>query len=307
MSASRILERYEIIKEIGQGGFSKVYLGKEKETGKEVAIKVISKTVDLTDVIKEMQIQREFESPYIVNILALAERDTDLILVMEYVNGGELFDAIIQHGSFSENDAALLIQQVLIGIKVLHDHGVIHRDLKPENLLISVDDEGHQTVKIADFGLAGLIDSQADMKKFCGTEGYAAPEIMKNTPYDASVDMWSLGVIVFILLSGFKPFDAESQSELYDLVVNADYEFFSPEFDDISDAAKDFISKLLKVEPSERMTVEQALQHPWLTGHAPAVKLDKLNTHLRKFNAKKKMRRALIQQLLKVRFSSLLE
>ena len=307
MSSNQVLSNYEIIKEIGQGGFSKVYLGKVKETGKQVAIIVISKSASMQEVIKEMQIQREFESPYIVNIYALIERAEDLILIMEYVNGGELFDAIVEQGSFSENDAATLIQQVLVGLKILHDHGVIHRDLKPENLLLSNEPDGSRVVKIADFGLAGLIESQEDMKKFCGTEGYAAPEIMKNVPYNASVDVWSLGVIVFILLSGYKPFDADSQFELYQQVTTADYEFFSPEFDCISDDAKDFIARCLQVDPKNRLTIEDALKHPWITGNAPAIKLDKLNTHLRTFNAKRKMRRALIQQLTKVRFASLLD
>ena len=155
--------------------------------------------------------------------------------------------------------------------------------------------------------MAAFIENEEDMKRFCGTEGYAAPEIMKNIPYDASVDLWSLGVIVYILLSAIKPFDADSQSELFELIITADYEFFSPEFDGISDIAKDFISKLLQADPKNRMTVDQALQHPWIQGHAPSVKLDRLNTHLRTYNAKKKMRRALLQKLTQVRFASLLE
>lgn len=308
MSEAEILDRYDVVKEIGQGGFSKVYLGVDKETKKEVAIKIISKSGsqnEASEVKKEVIIQREFESPYIVNIMAMAERADDFILVMEYVNGGELFDAIVNAGSFSESDAANMIQQVLVGLKLLHDNGVVHRDLKPENLLLSVDDKGKTTVKIADFGLSGLIDNTEDMKKFCGTEGYAAPEIVKNIDYDSSVDMWSLGVIVYILLSGFKPFDSDSPYELYQMVITADYEFFSPEFDEISDEAKDFISKLLQPDPKNRMTANDALKHPWIIGNAPQVKLDSLNTHLRAFNAKRKMRRALIQQLTKVRFANL--
>lgn len=292
MSIKQFLEPYEIIKELGKGGFSIVYLAKEKATGRLVAIKVIEKDDENTTALKtELSIQREFESPYIVNILSYFEDESHFLLVIEYVNGGELFDAIVNNGAYSEFDAAKMVQQILIGLKVLHDNNVIHRDLKPENLLISVDDAtGETTVKISDFGLAGIF-SDEKISQYCGTEGYAAPEIMNNVPYDSSVDIWSLGVIVYILLCGFRPFESDDRYELYQQVTSGKVEFPSPEWDDISKEAIDFVSSMLKIDPAQRITIENALNHPWIAGHAPKVQLGDLRNHLKKFNLNRKLKR----------------
>ncbi|KAK8866782.1 Serine/threonine-protein kinase brsk2 [Tritrichomonas musculus] len=292
MSFQDFLAPYEILKELGKGGFSIVYLAKERATGKLVAIKVIDKDVDNENALKtEFSIQREFESPYIVNILSYYEDESHFLLVIEYVNGGELFDAIVNEGAYSEFDAAKLVQQILIGLKVLHDNNVIHRDLKPENLLLSIDEKtGETTVKISDFGLAGIF-SDEKISQYCGTEGYAAPEIMNNVPYDSSVDIWSLGVIVYILLCGFRPFESDDRYELYQQVTSGTVEFPSPEWDEISKEAIDFISQMLKIDPTKRITIEDALNHPWIAGHAPKIQLGDLRQHLKKFNLKRKLKR----------------
>ena len=292
MSFQDFLAPYEILKELGKGGFSIVYLAKERATGKLVAIKVIDKDVDNENAPKtEFSIQREFESPYIVNILSYYEDESHFLLVIEYVNGGELFDAIVNEGAYSEFDAAKLVQQILIGLKVLHDNNVIHRDLKPENLLLSIDEKtGETTVKISDFGLAGIF-SDEKISQYCGTEGYAAPEIMNNVPYDSSVDIWSLGVIVYILLCGFRPFESDDRYELYQQVTSGTVEFPSPEWDEISKEAIDFISQMLKIDPTKRITIEDALNHPWIAGHAPKIQLGDLRQHLKKFNLKRKLKR----------------
>jgi len=286
---------YNVEKEIGQGGFSRVYLATKKTDGKQYAVKVIAK--DLSNpsesILRELKIQSQFDSPYIVRIYDSFEDAKQIVLIIEYINGGELFEAIVEKGSYSEKEAADLIQQVLLGLKILHSNHVIHRDLKPENLLLMLNPDGTTTVKISDFGLAGLYDGNAQMKTFCGTEGYAAPEIMQNVPYDDTVDIWSLGVIIYIILSGFRPFEAEDRYELYQQVINADYEFFSPEWDSISSEAKDLIQKMLKVKSTERITIDQALAHPWIRGNAPSIKLGDLHSHMSQYNLKRKLKRTL--------------
>ena len=290
--SSKLLDAYEIGRELGRGGFSIVYLATEKATGKQVAIKMIEKDVDVdsAEIASEFKIQRQFDCPYIVNIYDFCEEPTRFILVMEYVNGGELFDAIVNDGPYSEHDAAALVQQILIGLKVLHDNNIVHRDLKPENLILQKNDDGTTTCKISDFGLAGIFTLER-MRRYCGTEGYAAPEIMRNVPYDESVDVWSLGVIVYVLLCAFRPFESEDPVELYQLVTNGELEFPSPEWDDVSLLARDFIDKMLQRTPEKRIKIDEALEHPWIQGNAPKVKLGDLHQHLKKFNVKRKLKR----------------
>lgn len=289
---SSFLDAYTIGRELGRGGFSIVYLATEKATGKEVAIKVIDKDeeTDSAQIATEFKIQRKFECPYIVNIYDFCEEETRYIMVMEFVNGGELFDAIVNDGPYSEHDAAVLVQQILVGLKVLHDNNIVHRDLKPENLILQKSADGTTTVKISDFGLAGMFGLER-MRKYCGTEGYAAPEIMRNVPYDDSVDIWSLGVIVYVLLCAFRPFESDDPVELYQLVTQGDLEFPSPEWDEMSELSRDFISKMLQREPSKRMKIDEALEHPWIKGNAPTMKLGDLHQHLKMFNVKRKLKR----------------
>lgn len=297
---------YEIVKELGRGGFSIVYLAKERSTGKLVAIKVIDKGDENEDALKkELSIQRQFESPYIVNIYSYFEDSEHFILIIEYINGGELFDSIIQKGVFDEHDAANVIQQTLVGLKILHDNHVIHRDLKPENLLLSIDEStGETTVKISDFGLADLF-SDSKLVQYCGTEGYAAPEIMLHTPYDTSVDIWSLGVILYVLLSGTLPFDAEDTFELTKQICRCQLDFTKPEWSNISKSAIDLIQQMLQFEPGQRITVENALKHDWITGNAPKVELGDLREHLKKFNLQRKLKRVANAAKAGIRFQKL--
>lgn len=284
-------EQYDELEKLGNGAFSTVYRGKDMATGKLVAIKVIDKTsCDYSSFKNEFLIQREFESPYIIDLYSYFEDDDNFYMVMEYANAGALFD-IINQTTYSENDAATIIQQVLIGLKVLHDNKIIHGDLKPENILLSIDDETDEyTAKISDFGLASIFTGE---KKdlFQGTMTFEAPEIIERKPYDPSIDMWSLGVIIYILLSGDYPFESEDEHQLMKKIGSGDYDFSSYKWDDISDEGKDFISQLLQVNPKNRITIENALKHPWVTGNAPKIELPDLRTHLKKFNLQRKLKR----------------
>jgi serine/threonine protein kinase len=291
LELSERLSRYRIDRLLGRGGFGSVYLATDPATNLQVAIKEIP--ITSTGVVppeSEWTIQKRFECPYIVNIYDFWSEPKRFIMVMEYINGGELFDALVNRGAFSENSAAVLIQQVLIGLKVLHDNNVVHRDLKPENLLLHFLPDGAFICKICDFGLAGMF-SQERMRAFCGTTGWAAPEIMKNIPYDASVDVWSLGCILYALISATRPFDTDDDYELYEMVTSGDIDYEREELDGVSDAAKDLMRKMLEVDPKKRITIEDALQHTWIKGNAPSVKLDNLHQHLKIYNVKRKLKR----------------
>jgi len=185
--------------------------------------------------------------------------------VTELVTGGELFDKIVEQGSYSERDAAVLVSKMVSAIQYLHSRGIVHRDLKPENLLLKSPNSLTE-IKIADFGLSKIIgpDNMVRMLTACGTPSYVAPEVLLSTGYDKEVDLWSIGVITYILLCGFPPFYDECLSNLFEDIMHARYEYPEEYWSHISDEAKDFVSRLLLVNPHQRMTATQALQHPWL-------------------------------------------
>nr|CAD7196651.1 unnamed protein product [Timema douglasi] len=189
---------------------------------------------------------------------------------MELVTGGELFDRIVEKGSYTEKDASDLIRQVLEAVDYMHEQGVVHRDLKPENLLYYSQDEDSK-IMISDFGLSKMEDSGV-MATACGTPGYVAPEVLAQKPYGKAVDVWSIGVISYILLCGYPPFYDENDANLFAQILKGEFEFDSPYWDDISDSAKDFIRQLMCVEVEKRYTCRQALAHPWISGNAASNK-----------------------------------
>ncbi|XP_055345151.1 calcium/calmodulin-dependent protein kinase type 1-like isoform X2 [Paramacrobiotus metropolitanus] len=178
--------------------------------------------------------------------------------------GGPLFDRIEENGSYDENEASCIIEQILHAVNFMHQQQIVHRDLKPENILF-FNSGDNSAVSVSDFGLSKMEEDCRILSKPCGTPGYIAPEIIALQPHGKPVDLWSIGVISYYLLCGHLPFDAEDVDDL--LVKNAvgEYEFDSPDWDDISEAAMDFIQHLLCVDPTERMTCEEALSHPWIT------------------------------------------
>ncbi len=222
---------------------------------------------------REIDIMRKLRHPHIVQLLDLYQTKEKLYLVLELVEGGELFDKIIERGHYSEKDAADIVRQMLNGIKYMHENGVAHRDLKPENILCGNKGE----IKIADFGLSKDFGA-SNLQTSLGTPGYVAPEVLSGNPYDNSVDIWSIGVITYVLLCGFTPFYAENQRELFEQILAADYTFPDPEWTEISAEAKDFISKILVTNPAVRLTAAQALDHPWIVDKAPARELPQLKS-----------------------------
>lgn len=210
-----------------------------------------------------------------MEVFETAER---VYMVMELATGGELFDRIITRGSFTERDATRVLQMVLDGVKYLHTLGITHRDLKPENLLY-YHPGADSKIMITDFGLASTRKKGDEclMKTTCGTPEYIAPEILVRKPYTNAVDMWALGVISYILLSGTMPFEDDNRMRLYRQILKGKYSFSGEPWPSVSNLAKDFIDRVLTVDPNERLSAGQALKHPWIVSMAASSSMKNLH------------------------------
>uniref|UniRef100_A0A158P8M3 Protein kinase domain-containing protein n=1 Tax=Angiostrongylus cantonensis TaxID=6313 RepID=A0A158P8M3_ANGCA len=293
-----IRDRYEFRDVLGTGAFSKVFLAEcKQEPGHMVAVKCIDKKAlkgKEDSLENEIKVLRKLRHPNIVQLYDTYEEKQYVYLVMELVTGGELFDRIVAKGSYTEKDASHLIRQVLHAVAFMHENGVVHRDLKPENLLYYNQDEDSK-IMVSDFGLSKTEDSGV-METACGTPGYVAPEVLQQKPYGKAVDVWSIGVIAYILLCGYPPFYDESDANLFAQIIKGEYEFDAPYWDQISDSAKDFISHLMCCDPEQRFTCEQALEHPWISGNT-AYTTDihgSVVTHLKKSLARRNWRKVFI-------------
>jgi len=262
-----IEERYELKKVIGRGAFSVVKEGIRKASGKKYAIKCISKKLidkkELSLLEREIDIMKKLQHPNIIQLMEVIDTSDTLYLVLEFASGGELFDAIVNKGSYSEADAAKIIRQILEAIQYVHKNGIAHRDLKPENLLLLQSENGDEIIKIADFGLSKDFGEE-QLQTSCGTPDYVAPEVLMGEPYDMAVDIWSIGVISYVLLCGFPPFYGETQKELFENIMSGTYDFPDPEWTDVSDQAKSFIKSILVTDPEKRTTAEQCLNDEWI-------------------------------------------
>ncbi|XP_022804611.1 calcium/calmodulin-dependent protein kinase type 1-like isoform X1 [Stylophora pistillata] len=264
----KITKKYTFHDVLGTGAFSEVVRAEEKATGNLYAVKCITKrklSGKEEAVENEIAILKKVNHPNIIRLWEIFDNKTHLYLVMDLVQGGELFDRIVEKGSYTEQDASDLIKQILEAVDYLHSQGIVHRDLKPENLLY-FSPEDNSKIMISDFGLSKTEEDDSMMATACGTPGYVAPEVLKQKPYGKAVDCWAVGVICYILLCGYPPFYDESDANLFGQIMRGDYEFDSPYWDDISDSAKNFITYLLQIDPKKRYTCRQALNHPWISG-----------------------------------------
>ncbi|XP_004704276.1 serine/threonine-protein kinase DCLK3 [Echinops telfairi] len=264
---TEVEKHYEPGRVIGDGNFAVVKECRHRESRQAYAMKIIDKSKlqgreDMVD--SEIAIMQSLAHPNIVKLHEVYETDTEIYLTMEYVPGGDLFDAIIESVKFPEREAALMITDVCRALVHLHAKGIVHRDLKPENLLVQRNEDKSTTLKLADFGLAKLV--VRPIFTVCGTPTYVAPEILSEKGYGLEVDMWAAGVILYILLCGFPPFRSpeRDQDELFSIIQRGHFEFLPPYWDNISEAAKDLVSHLLVVDPHRRYTAHQVLQHPWI-------------------------------------------
>jgi len=274
MSSSSATEKEDIDKcgwvlgkELGSGHFAKVKLVTRKSDGQQAACKIIKKPRDLKKrkmVEIEERILQAVDHPHVVKCYAVYETDERMYLFLELMEGGELFDRIVDQGHYTEEEAAQTTYKLLSALKHMHDKGIAHRDLKPENMLMA-SKKPDADVKITDFGLSKFFDEQSTvMKTPCGTPGYIAPEVLHMKGYDKQCDVWSLGVIVYILLCGFPPFYADNDAQLFERIKKGQYEFLRPYWDVVSDKGKDFIRMMLVVDPKKRKTVDELLAESWL-------------------------------------------
>lgn len=258
-----LLQKYEIGKLLGQGNFAKVYHASNLETGQIVAVKVIDKEknlkVGMVDQIKrEICVMRVVKHPNIVQLHEVLATKTKIYLVMEYVQGGELFNKIAK-GKLKEDIARMYFQQLISAVDFCHSRGVYHRDLKPENLLL--DENG--SLKVTDFGLSTLVESSQEnmlLHTTCGTPGYVAPEVVSRKGYDgAKADIWSCGIILYVLLAGYLPFSDSNLMEMYKKMWKAEYKcpnWFSHE-------VRKLQSRILNPNPSKRISIEKITENPW--------------------------------------------
>ncbi len=295
--------KYKMGRILGQGAFGKVKLA-TAEDGTMWAVKIVNRkslsASDAESLKLEMQILCKVNHKNVVLTKEIFDSHDSVYIVMECMSGGELFDRIVEKEFYSEREARTAFWDCCRAVEYCHSRGVVHRDLKPENILYASTD-ADATLKLADFGLADILTPETMLMATCGTPTYVAPEIIalttsdgKNGGYDSKVDMWSLGVILYILICGFPPFNAEDDRQLFKLVKHAHYEFVEPYWDDASDDVMDLISKLLVVDPAKRLSAEEALKHPWLSSDFPHkdIHLASGIKNLKSYNARRRLKGA---------------
>uniref|UniRef100_H2YPH3 MAP/microtubule affinity-regulating kinase 3 n=1 Tax=Ciona savignyi TaxID=51511 RepID=H2YPH3_CIOSA len=257
--------QYRILKTIGKGNFAKVKLARHVLTGREVAIKIIDKKQlnpsSLQKLFREVRIMKHLDHPNIVKLYEVIENSKQLLLVMEYANGGEVFDYLVAHGRMKEKEARAKFRQIVSSVQYLHSKKIVHRDLKAENLLLDAD----MNIKIADFGFSNEFTPGHKLDTFCGSPPYAAPELFQGKKYDGpEVDVWSLGVILYTLVSGSLPFDGQNLKELRERVLRGKYRI--PFY--MSTDCEHLLRKFLVLNPTKRGTLTAVMQDKWMNiGH----------------------------------------
>lgn len=259
--------KYEIGDELGCGSFSHVCLAQDIETHTIYAVKIVPKA-NLANQQDEQRFQREINTMAFLknpNLVALNDffwDDENFYMIIDYCQGGELFDYIVKNERLDEQTASIVFHQILLAIECCHLHGVAHRDLKPENVLITE----FPHVKVADFGLCGLIKEETKMKTFCGSPCYCAPECLCRVQYDGKkADIWSMGIMLYAMVTGEHPWDITNTSMMLRQILKASY--YVPEF--LSPEVVDLISRILKPQPAERITIEEIKEHPWVKRYFP--------------------------------------
>ncbi|XP_057323539.1 serine/threonine-protein kinase MARK2-like isoform X3 [Microplitis mediator] len=253
--------KYKLLKTIGKGNFAKVKLAKHIPTGKEVAIKIIDKTQlnpgSLQKLFREVRIMKMLDHPNIVKLFQVIETEKTLYLVMEYASGGEVFDYLVLHGRMKEKEARAKFRQIVSAVQYCHQKKIIHRDLKAENLLL----DSEMNIKIADFGFSNEFTPGNKLDTFCGSPPYAAPELFQGKKYDGpEVDVWSLGVILYTLVSGSLPFDGSTLRELRERVLRGKYRI--PFY--MSTDCENLLKKFLVLNPTKRASLENIMKDKWM-------------------------------------------
>ncbi|XP_062164232.1 CBL-interacting serine/threonine-protein kinase 8 [Alnus glutinosa] len=270
----RKVGKYEIGRTIGEGTFAKVKFAQNTETGESVAMKVLDRNTiikhKMVDQIKrEITIMKLVRHPYVVRLHEVLASRTKIYIILEFITGGELFDKIVRHGRLSEAEARRYFQQLIDGVGYCHSKGVYHRDLKPENLLL----DSQENLKISDFGLSALPEQGVSLlRTTCGTPNYVAPEVLSHKGYDGAVaDVWSCGVILYVLMAGYLPFDELDLTTLYSKIEKA--EFSCPSWFPVG--TKSLIHRILDPNPQTRITIEEIRNDEWFKkGYVPVKLLE---------------------------------
>ncbi|XP_028566649.2 death-associated protein kinase 2-like isoform X2 [Podarcis muralis] len=294
-------ELYELLEKLGSGHFGVVRRCQERCTGSFYAAKSVKVRkrkgsrlgLDREQVEREVSILQQLQHPNIMRLHDVFAGKGEVVLILELIHGGELFDFIAEKELLTETEAIQFLQQILLGLTYMHSRRIAHFDLKPENIMLFQKDAPNPLIKIIDFGLAQKLEEGVTFKSLCGTPQYIAPEVINYEALSTATDMWSIGVITYILLSGMSPFQGETDAETLTSVVSGNYEFEDKYFSQTSELAKDFIRQLLVKEPGDRMSAEECLIHPWIK---PLTRKQVANRsrssinmkNFRKFNARRK-------------------
>ncbi|XP_062411115.1 calcium/calmodulin-dependent protein kinase type II subunit beta isoform X9 [Sardina pilchardus] len=304
-TCTRFTDEYQLYEELGKGAFSVVRRCVKLVSGQEYAAKIINtKKLSARDhqkLEREARICRLLKHPNIVRLHDSISEEGFHYLLFDLVTGGELFEDIVAREYYSEADASHCIHQILESVSHIHQHDIVHRDLKPENLLLASKCK-NAAVKLADFGLA--IEVQGDQQAwfgFAGTPGYLSPEVLRKEAYGKPVDIWACGVILYILLVGYPPFWDEDQHKLYQQIKAGAYDFPSPEWDTVTPEAKNLINQMLTINPTKRISAQEALKHPWVCQRSTVASMmhrQETVECLKKFNARRKLKGAILTTML---------
>jgi calcium-dependent protein kinase len=257
-----ITKDYTFGKSLGSGSFGTVRQAVHKQTGQLRAVKILKKSEqDEEKLFLEVDILAKLSHPNIMQIYEFYDDNTNFYIISEFCSGGELFDCISEKGIFTEKEASSILKQILSAICYSHQNNIVHRDLKPENILLD-DKTNNPIIKLIDWGGARYFIKNKKMSKISGTPYYIAPEVLNET-YDEKCDVWSAGVILYILLCGYPPFNGETDTEIMKAVKKGSFDYPPEEWNTISKEAKDLVSKMLTYDPKQRYSALQCLAHLW--------------------------------------------
>jgi calcium-dependent protein kinase len=293
-----IFDHYKIGKTLGEGAYGKVYHVTHKDTAIERAMKAIKKKAIIKEeeekLFAEVNILKELDHPNIVRLYEMYQDETHYYLITEFCTGGELFDRIQKLKSFTEKMAADYLKQILSAIVYCHDRRIVHRDLKPENLLLD-SKKSDSNLKVIDFGTSKKFVEGEKMTQKFGTAYYIAPEILISKGYNEKCDVWSCGVILYILLCGYPPFGGSTDQDIIKKVKIGDFQFDPEDWSKISEEAKNLIRKMLTRDPAKRVSAKEALADPWVQSNAPHKQVNaKFMQNMAGFHSRNKLRSSIL-------------